>query len=1447
MDRTRLDASIAGMSAAETAYASALRRQAAATRAARADATLAGALQDANAELAAARVAVSRARTDLDHVREAELAGFQTPDQLLGLIPGGEVLGLFPVGVEARLEPSRLRLRVWPDAISTATHDPRLTEAELAAAKRYWRAVASAGGETQSTAAWPDLADAIGVVRAAWAAQLLTPINAAMIGPTVEPEFPIVPLHDDEAPFVPRAGVLPDRWIAIGIREGQTLFEQVGAAIPLDLAVGLDTTPAETAALANREGEPIQLPPRMRWMTDFTLAVEAGMAFDIPLAADVDRLDELFVLGVRVTQTPAQNATALESLFTGHRFSRGLAFVPQDTPTNNSGADGSGMPSRSERMATAFAVERQPRVYPDGLDANGSVAARAFGIAPDVLAPAPHAGAATPDAEPEGFESEAARAMQTVLWQVTVGAAMEDFLLLPNARAEALRTHFREHVRAAGPISAMRIGRQPYGVLPATTIDGFVAQPGEQLDAQLLPLLRAARSWFGMRRMGALFEGSTESALRYLGRSAHLFAETTQQVAGNTAPNRWQTLAWSLAVSSRNSIQDTWRNVRITGTVEGVPAPMERDIVDATTASEFASLATALPIPLLDAAVPESVLARIARQATLLEWTRFARTAVEAAVDIPSRQDLAAKAAQGGNEIYLRVLANAFRPTRPMGPEGPVGPVRDLEVGRESAVSPEASPDLARRRNDAFPEHPDIEDPPVFDPDSGPEGDPAVGADEEQRIRALVGNSTQPLLSCPGAERLASFRAMLARLAQFPAARLESEFFGALDLCNHRLDAWFTSLATQRLSTLRATNPLGIVTGGWGCLQGVRRADALDPAQQAEFIHAPSLDQAAAAAVLRSGARRAQAGGSDHADIDLSSRRVRLARWILEGIRNGRSLSELLGARFERTLKGTPAEAQLEQLRTRFPGFAGKGVLDGLRLHAELSTEGDTPVTQAAAAVDATIDAVADALTAEAVYQIVRGNPGGALVNLQALADGAPPPQLRVSETPQAGIRLTHRVVIALPATAVAPGWRAAATPRSAAEPLLDAWCGLLLGPAADTVLTVDGANGGTETVTLAALGIGAIDVVFGGRGDGAELAARLVRVAAHARSELATGRVRTDRAWKDLAGLCNALARVLAQAQPLRSDSFDPPSALATAAPEDFDDLPARVAAASAALTAVRDELRSDPAAALPGAAAFGIMLPDALPGIAPTTEQQAALLAAIESRLADAADGTARERLRALFGGDLPGVTTFTPRNPEMLVTAASPPASLLDGQAQAPSAWLDAAGRTHRNVATFAEVLLRRDIATGGEPAPLRIAQAPWKDGDRWIGTAFTSASGAAPAGRLSVLIHAPAGFASDAPLGGLLVDAWTETIPAAKRDTAMALRFNNAGTRAPQAVLLAVHPDPSHAWTTTTLVEILQQTLLLTRLRMLPPTTFSTGGLMPFAWLGQRPGSGLSFDL
>src|ERR671910_2793603 len=147
MDRTRLEPSIQEMTSAEVAYDSALRLLADATRRATQqplDATVAAQLQIANEELAQARTRVEAARVALDVTRIAELSTLSAADQLLGAIPGHQVIGLFPVGLEGRLEAGRLRVRVWPDAISTSTHDPRLLETELAATKAYWRAEAAA-------------------------------------------------------------------------------------------------------------------------------------------------------------------------------------------------------------------------------------------------------------------------------------------------------------------------------------------------------------------------------------------------------------------------------------------------------------------------------------------------------------------------------------------------------------------------------------------------------------------------------------------------------------------------------------------------------------------------------------------------------------------------------------------------------------------------------------------------------------------------------------------------------------------------------------------------------------------------------------------------------------------------------------------------------------------------------------------------------------------------------------------------------------------------------------------------------------------------------------------------------------------------------------------------------------------------------------------------------
>ena len=66
------------------------------------------------------------------------------------------------------------------------------------------------------------------------------------------------------------------------------------------------------------------------------------------------------------------------------------------------------------------------------------------------------------------------------------------------------------------------------------------------------------------------------------------------------------------------------------------------------------------------------------------------------------------------------------------------------------------------------------------------------------------------------------------------------------------------------------------------------------------YIHAPSVNHAATAAVLRNGyAANATPEQPDLLKVNLSSERVRRALKIIEGIRGGKSLAALLGYEFE--------------------------------------------------------------------------------------------------------------------------------------------------------------------------------------------------------------------------------------------------------------------------------------------------------------------------------------------------------------------------------------------------------------------------------------------------------------------------------------------------------------------------------------------------------------------
>ena len=91
-------------------------------------------------------------------------------------------------------------------------------------------------------------------------------------------------------------------------------------------------------------------------------------------------------------------------------------------------------------------------------------------------------------------------------------------------------------------------------------------------------------------------------------------------------------------------------------------------------------------------------------------------------------------------------------------------------------------------------------------------------------------------------------------------------------------------------------------------------------------MHAPSLDHAVTAAVLRS-AWMAYGSGAQDAPfgVDLSSERVRRGMWLLEGVRNGVDLAELLGGRLERRLHDQGLPHLIADVRERVLEATGKG------------------------------------------------------------------------------------------------------------------------------------------------------------------------------------------------------------------------------------------------------------------------------------------------------------------------------------------------------------------------------------------------------------------------------------------------------------------------------------------------------------------------------------------
>lgn len=1526
----------------------------------------------------------SRAEFDaFDTMDEARAAIARFSAALLEQVPheraveqldGGLPVALLPVRIETRFADNgtTLHIRVFPDQIHVDAHEPELTDDEIEAGRHYWTERGMPDGtdtpeeSAAAASAWRLLTGRIRPERAAWIVERMRPLGLAADGGLV---------FDDEVPRraaswsrAKRAVALPDRWVAIGRRDGEELFRVWSSFVPDELAVS-PSPGADADRRVAPDGTTLPLDEPMAWITDPAAAAANGMMVTVT-DADViggghlaGGVEQLFVLGVDWTVGPDVAAASLDELLRSHMHTSGLGFVASGTPTNNTGRSRSGMSAATGARVDALDPAVAPTDHDDEWAASRRLE-RALGIprSSTVLDRVP--GAA-------GREQAIASALTDATWYSTWGYYLDDLFepYLDVERIDQLRRFVGASLFAGGPLPTLRVGAQPYGVLPVVApgryraarplADGAPVDDDARLAAEAAGLAAGgAATVAGMLpRLRPIWEegvGRVERLGRTRDLDATMLALLQQSPVASTA--RFRRVFGPTYQSNTSGFADMARQQAFVDQIAAWRV-MGHHVGDLPRVAEFTTDAVDYPLPVPWAIpidhTPSAPLPYVGEIDTLVVG--------DGRADLMSRSD--------ATTILEAMLA--FSAAKEL--EG-------VEVALVRNAAASADIDFAHRATLRTPEFLRVTDTDAGSPrPSSGAGQFEFTTSYELSHAVIPQISTDKTVAQVVAEQIAAYsvdnyhlyrlrdfhgvgllRDGLRVLSEAPAETVDWLFRAQLGTSWHRLDAWYTALATHNLAEVRRRRDGdGVHLGCYGYVEGL----TVDTAPDSQgYVHTPSLAHAATAAVLRSG--HLSHRGDDRAilDIDLSARRVREALTVIEGVAEGQSLAALLGYRFERSLRERDIELaryilpirllapmrHLEQdLEEPREAIAARDVVDGVELLERWRDDNDALLDEAevadadrAAVADllrrtlSLYDAVSDVLMSESVFQTVQGNferAGAALAMLDRQQRPLDPEFVR---TPRGGSTVTHRVVVVLPDD---PPDDWPVDTRATFDPRLNSWAGRLLGPPTGigfTATLTDGETSRIVTVGPDELGLSPLSLLLAAHAaagvQATELEERIALQIVSSADGLTSETTLTiehdpPAAVPDALGL--GAIRLLADwfvsttsgRAALQPADLCAPSGDVDAAGVDVAALTARVDAllaarttaiaglgdaldeASAADTVMNAEIEAARVAGTPLAPAtvdahvttlavhvtalvaalhtvghLGVV--DALPvappipsaDVDPDAPEVAARL--LRARLADlaaraveigkrldAATTASNEadaaytaivdppialtvehlvaQARSVLGSGFPVLPEFRAANPVELDRSVVDDA-LVGPDRTAPTAWLHRMALVRPDLDALSSLLATgeafgRDL---GGPS-VAVAQVPHRPGQGWVAI---TAEPASAHGTVGIVMHAPDGFDPFGLVAGVVVDSWSETIPASTDTTGVGFHYDAPAARPPQTILLAVPPDVDQPnWTFDALFDTVREAVALARLRVVGPKEIDAlGGYLPATYLPQN---------
>lgn len=315
--------------------------------------------------------------------------------------------------------------------------------------------------------------------------------------------FPSISINVSQKPDMPVANILPDRFMFIGEvkgKENEPIF-RYGRRVKQNLQIGLDPNEDMEANPYNitSKGD-LEVNGGLAWMVDYDKAEQAGMAITVPLDNAVAEFNYIYVLGLKDSE--GKEREYLQSLFDSHNYTTsGLEMLRTGTPTNIVEGGAPAFDSDPD-----LEMERRYRIEVE----------EAYN---------------TP--RNKNFDSRVLSDVLNLSYEACWGRTVNyDNQELENARVanEALWKHFRQnivtddpplsnlldfvgdfvinHVKARGVLPSLRIGNQPYGILPTTDFLQLEANLGEKEMPYLKRLndllIKLATEWKGIRKQSVV-------------------------------------------------------------------------------------------------------------------------------------------------------------------------------------------------------------------------------------------------------------------------------------------------------------------------------------------------------------------------------------------------------------------------------------------------------------------------------------------------------------------------------------------------------------------------------------------------------------------------------------------------------------------------------------------------------------------------------------------------------------------------------------------------------------------------------------------------------------------------------------------------------------------------------------------------------------------------------